>query len=140
MDQRGFERESGDAGALARVQSAYFVTTGVWPLVSPRTFQLITGPKKDFWLVNTAGVLITVIGVTIGLAARRQRVTPEIRLLAIGSALGLTAIDVIYVARRRIAPVYLLDAIVELLMVARWLALGRSPSERQPATATRSRT
>jgi hypothetical protein len=31
--------------AVALIQGVYFVATGVWPLVSIRTFMAITGPK-----------------------------------------------------------------------------------------------
>jgi len=43
------------------------------------------------------------------------------RLLAVGSALGLTGIDVVYVRNGRISKVYLLDAVAELVLVAAWL-------------------
>src|SRR5215212_9273581 len=110
-----------DLGALiALAQGIFYLATGVWPLVSIRSFEAVTGPKADRWLVKTAGVLITAIGAGLTLAGRRKSVTPELRLLAVGSALGLTGIDVVYVARGRIAKVYLLDALAELALVAAW--------------------
>ena len=42
------------------------------------------------------------------LPAWRGRVTPEIVLLAVGSAAGLAGVDVYYVATRVIAKIYLL--------------------------------
>ena len=33
----------------------------------------------------------------------------------------LTGVDVIYVTKRIIAPIYLLDAVVELLLIASWI-------------------
>lgn len=112
--------------AVALAQAIFYVITGIWPLVHIRSFMWVTGPKTDRWLVKTAGVLITVVGAALGLAGLRGRVAPEARLLAVGSALGLTGIDVVYVARRRISPVYLLDALAELLLVAWWLAARRA--------------
>src|SRR3954447_3194547 len=99
--------------AVAVAQAIFYVLTGVWSLVGIRSFQKVTGPKVDVWLVKTVGVLVIVIGGVIGLAGCRKRVTPEVALLATGSAAGLAAIDVVYVARRRIRPVYLLDAAAE---------------------------
>ncbi len=110
---------------LAGGQSAYFSITGIWPLLSIRTFEMITGPKTDKWLVKTAGVLITTIGAVLGLAARRGEATPEIALLAVGSAAGLAGIDVVYVAKKRISPIYLLDAVGEIVLIALWVALWR---------------
>ncbi|NLE52824.1 MAG: hypothetical protein GX613_15610 [Chloroflexi bacterium] len=106
-------------------QSAFYVFTGIWPLVSPPTFQAITGPKVDFWLVKTAGALITAIGAALGLGAVKRRVTPELKLLGIASAAGLAAIDVYYVAQKRISPVYLLDAAAEAALIAAWIAVER---------------
>ena len=106
--------------ALAYAQGGFSLATGIWPLVGIGSFQRVTGPKVDTWLVKTAGVLIAAVGATLVSAARARRVTPEMPLLAAGCAAGLTAIDVVYVARRRIAPVYLLDALAEVLLLAGW--------------------
>lgn len=102
------------------VQALYYLVSGVWPLVGMRSFQALTGPKTDRWLVKTVGVLVTVIGAVLALAGARRRITPEIRLLAIGAGAGLAAIDIIYVARRRIAPVYLLDALAHFVILGGW--------------------
>jgi hypothetical protein len=107
--------------AVALFQGVYFVATGVWPLVSIRTFMAVTGPKTDLWLVKTVGVLVTVIGATILCAAYRRRIDLEILVLAVGSAAALTAIDVIYVSKRVIAPIYLADAVLEIGLIAWWL-------------------
>ena len=110
---------------LALAQAIFYVVTGVWPLVSIRTFEAVTGPKADRWLVKTVGVLVTVIGAVLGLAGWRRRTTPEVALLATGSAMGLAGIDIVYVAKRRISPIYLLDAMVELALAAAWGAARR---------------
>jgi len=111
---------------VSLAQAFYYVVTGVWPLLSLKTFQMVTGPKVDGWLVKTAGVLITAIGLTLGLAGLRKQSSPEIPLLAVGSAAGLTGIDIIYVAKKRISPIYLLDAVGELGLIGLWaFALGR---------------
>jgi hypothetical protein len=62
-----------------------------------------------------------VIGAVLILAGIRENVTPEIFVLASGSAAGLAAIDIIYVTRKRISSVYLLDAFVELILVIIWM-------------------
>src|SRR3954453_9664606 len=103
-------------------QAVYYVVTGVWSLVSIGTFEKVTGPKVDKWLVKTVGVLVIVIGVVIGMGARRGEDRPEISVLAVGGALGLAGIDVVYVARGRIRPVYLLDALAEVGLAGGWLA------------------
>jgi hypothetical protein len=111
-------------------QGAYFLATGVWSLVSIETFQMVTGPKRDIWLVKTVGAIVGVIGGVLILAGARKRITPEVTLLAAGSAAALTAIDVVYVAKRRISPVYLLDAVAELLFIGAWIATDKRVSRR----------
>ena len=73
-----------------------------------RAFERVTGPKTDKWLVKTAGAPPAAIGGGLTLAEARRRVSPEIELLAVTRAAGLTAIDVVYVTKGRISPVYLL--------------------------------
>ena len=108
---------------LARVQAIFYIVTGVWPLVSIRSFEAITGPKADRWLVKTVGVLVGINGLALALAARRRRFPPELVLVAAGNAAALAAIDAVYVAKRRISPVYLLDAAAELVLLASWARL-----------------
>ena len=76
-------------------------------------------------MMRTVGVLVTVIGAVLLLAGRRRRVTDEIVLLAVGSALGLAAIDVIYAVSGRISAVYLADAVVEVGLALLWLVAWR---------------
>ena len=107
-------------------QAGYYVVTGAWGLLDIGSFQKVTGRKIDTWLVKMVSVLVVVIGAVLGLAGRRRRVSPEIALLGMGSAAGFTGIDVFYVARKRISPVYLLDALAEVILIGLWAAaLGR---------------
>src|SRR5215211_4274415 len=119
-----------EAVRLARLQAILYVVTGVWPLVNMRSFEAVTGPKVDRWLVKTVGALVTVIGCALALASRRRQLAPEVVLVAAGSAAALATIDTVYVAKRRISPVYLLDAVAEIALVAGWARLwARGASE-----------
>ncbi|MBC5828876.1 MAG: hypothetical protein GIW98_01615 [Candidatus Eremiobacteraeota bacterium] len=99
------------------IQSLYYVLTGALPLLNIRLFQVATGPKVDLWLVRMVGLLAVVIGLILGIALRNRRVTPEIIMLAVGTACAFGAIDVIYVAMHRIGSIYLLDAAVQTLVI-----------------------
>ncbi len=103
------------------VQGMYFLITGIWPLVSIGTFQLVTGPKTDLWLVKTVGVLIAVIGLGLLVAGVRNQVTPEIVLIGIVSAAGLGTIDIYYSLRGTISKIYLLDAVAEAVLIIAWI-------------------
>lgn len=122
------------------IQGIYYLVTGVWPLVSIETFQMVTGRKTDnlvtgregdHWLVMTVGVLITAIALTLLVAAWRRKDSPEATVLAVASAVGLTAIDIVFVVCHVIPPIYLLDAVAEILLMAGWACvfLARTPSK-----------
>jgi hypothetical protein len=99
-------------------QGVYYVVTGVSPFVSRRLFEAVTGPKRDWWLVKTTGILVTTIGCGTISAVLRGRETPEVAAMAAGCAAGLAAIDTVYALRGRISPVYLADAALELAAIA----------------------
>lgn len=105
---------------VALAQGSYFLITGVWPIFSIGTFMMISGPKTDLWLVKTVGAILSVIGAVLLTAALRSAVTTELALLATASAAALTAVDVIYVTKKVIAPVYLLDAAAEVALIVWW--------------------
>lgn len=111
--------------ALALGQGVYFVATGLWPIVHLRSFEAVTGPKREGWLVKTVGALLTVVGSVVFLSGLRRRVSPEIRLLGSGAAAAMGAVDIIYSAKRRISPIYLVDAVPELLLAGAWWWSGR---------------
>jgi len=117
-----------DPLVILRAQAAYFIATGILPFVSRRAFEAATGRKREWWLVQTVGVLVTAVGGTLLATARRpEPVPPETLGLAAGSAAGLAAIDIVYVARRRISANYLLDASVQIaLLVGLARAVRRS--------------
>ena len=112
-------------------QAGYYLATGLLPFVSRRAFEAVTGPKREWWLVQTVGALVTVIGGALASAATRRRVTPEMLAVAAGSAAALATIDAVHVARRRISPAYLLDAAAELgLLIALARVTRRGPGRR----------
>jgi hypothetical protein len=113
--------------AVIAGQGAYYLLTGVAPFVSRRLFVRATGPKREWWLVQTTGALVTAIGIGLLSAALRDRITPDLVAIASGSALSLTAIDVIYVAKGRIAPTYLADAAVEAALIAALVTASGGP-------------
>jgi hypothetical protein len=92
----------------------YYVVTGLWPIVHLGSFEAITGPKVDDWLVKMVGLLAATIGIALGVAVRHRRWSAEVRALAILSALSFAAIDLRYAFAGRISPIYLADAVVEL--------------------------
>lgn len=111
--------------ALSRVwlpHALYFVVGGIWAIAGRRSFEAITGPKTDYWLVRTVGGLLVAVGAVIGMAGARERITADIRRLAISTSGVLITVDVLATAIGRIRPVYLLDAATNLVLIGGWLA------------------
>ena len=106
---------------VALIQGIYFLVTGVWPLISMRTFLAITGPKTDLWLVKTVGLILAVIGAVLIYAQRTAAVNPPVVFLAIGAAASLVLVEVIYVIKKVISPIYLGDALVEIILIVWWV-------------------
>jgi len=103
-------------------QGCYFLLTGIWPLLHMRSFLAVTGPKADLWLVKTVAALIIAISLALLLAVARNNLTVEVRAIAIASALALLAVDVVYVMKKVLSPIYLADAAAESALIALWLA------------------
>jgi hypothetical protein len=110
--------------SVSSLQAAYYVATGLWSLVHLPSFEAVTGPKVDHWLVRTFGALVTVAGAALAVGAQERR-SRALVVLGAGSALALASAEIVYVLERRISRVYLLDAAVELALAAGWLEVMR---------------
>jgi len=120
-------------------QGGYYLTTGLAPFVSRGWFEAATGPKREWWLVQTVGGLVSVVGGALLVGAARQRFSPELVGIAAGSAAVLAAIDLAYVANRRISPRYLVDAAAEIALLGGLAATRSRPvSTRRPLSAATS--
>jgi hypothetical protein len=102
---------------VLRLQGVYYIITGLWPVVNIYSFELISGPKTDDWLVKMVGLLTASIGLALLVAARGARPSVEGMVLGVVSALSFTAIDVFYVLNGTLLEVYLLDALLEVCIV-----------------------
>lgn len=106
--------------------AAYYVVTGSWPLLHMPSFEFISGPKLEHWLVRTVGALAVANGLALAAGAERAQPSEETVALAVLSATAFAVVDVTYVARRRIRPVYLADALLQLAFIA---AICADPAE-----------
>jgi|SRR5690625_6866 len=57
---RGAKRSHKDMVAI--IQGGYFVVTGLWPIFHMRSFEAISGRKKEKWLVKAMGAMIACVG------------------------------------------------------------------------------
>ena len=104
----------------AMVQGWYYVATGAWALVSMGTFELVTGRKREHWLVRTVALLLVVIGGALVSGQRARRVTRELAVVGAGTPVSLAAIDIGYVLRGVLRPIYLGDALLDVAFALRW--------------------
>jgi hypothetical protein len=110
---------------LARAHGAFNIVSGLWPLVSVRSFEAVFGPKTERWLQYTVAGLLVGIGwsqVRAGAAAQWQAA----RRIGMATAATLLAIDLVYVPRGRIPKTYLLDAVMEAAWLVAWTRMPRS--------------
>jgi hypothetical protein len=120
--------------SVAVAQGITYVATGLWPVVHLRSFEAVTGPKLEGWLVKTVGLLVTAIGATLLVGTREPGAERTMRVLGGTSAAALAGVDVYYAGKRRIKPVYFADAALELAFVVGWLV------RRPRAASLRART
>jgi hypothetical protein len=111
---------------VALAQGAFYAAFGVWPVLHLASFEAVTGPKTDDWLVVTVGALLAVAGAALLVAGARREVAAPLPLLGAGTAAVLLTVDVVYVGNGTIGPIYLLDALAELAIVVAWVVAGRA--------------
>ncbi|HEX6982704.1 MAG TPA: hypothetical protein VF181_08075 [Balneolaceae bacterium] len=124
-------KSSGKVNYLTIAQGIYFFITGIWPILHIESFIAVTGPKTDIWLVKTVGMLALAIGVGLLAAGIKRQLSLPLVLIAAGSAFGFALVDIIYVWKAVIDPIYLLDAFIELILLVFWLVLMFKPRHRE---------
>lgn len=109
---------------LAQVQGGFNLLGGLWPLVSMRSFEAVYGPKEDRWLECTVAGLLATVGVA-QLMSRTRSQLDVARVLGIGAAGTLLAVDLVNVPRGRLSKMYLQDAVCEIGFLAAWAQVSR---------------
>ncbi len=104
---------------LAAVHASYYVVTGAWALVDRRSFERITGRKRDYWLVRLVGALAVAVGASLGSAVATGERRRDDTTLALATSLAFVAADVH--ASRSASPVYLGDVVVHAFFLPAWL-------------------
>lgn len=107
---------------MALTQRPYYLVSGAWSVVHIDSFQRVTGRKADLWLVKTVGLLLVAIGGGLILAGVGRGFVPGLVFIAMASAAALLVIELVYVLKRVIGPIYLADALVELGFLIWWAA------------------
>ncbi|HEX2285534.1 MAG TPA: hypothetical protein VHI10_12060 [Mycobacterium sp.] len=109
-----------NALTVGRLHGTFNVAMGIWPLAHRKSFEAVFGPKVDRWLMYTVAGLMTCIGATQLTSTADPAAVRQARRIGMGCAATLAAIDLVYVPRGRISPMYLLDALAEAGWLAAW--------------------
>lgn len=135
------------AKALAVGQGIFYIFSGLWPIVHYRSFEKVTGPKTDDWLVKTTGGLIAMAGLSILRAGLRSDLNQDLNessnapheaaIVGAGHALILGTSAGYYSLIGRISKVYLFDAVTEYALVGAWLVTALKPGSRNSVVQVR---
>lgn len=118
------------ARGVSAFHAAYLVATGVWPIVHRRSFERVTGPKTDFWLVRAVGGLAMLCGVTLLNRAVRGGPTSDAKILAGGQAAVFLAADAY--ASARVSRIYLGDIVLQAALLPSWFVWDDDPTGQAP--------
>lgn len=103
---------------LAAGHAAYYVVTGAWAVLDRTSFERVTGPKHDYWLVRLVGGLAVAVGASLGAAVVTGRRSRDDTTLAFATSLAFVVADVH--AARTVSRVYLGDVVVHAIFLPAW--------------------
>ena len=110
----------GRAARLSRAHGLFNIVGGLWPLLHMRSFEAVSGPKTDRWLVRTVAGLMVSNGLMQWRAEASADGMAAARRVGMGTALTLGGIDIVYAVPHRISRIYLVDAVLEAGGVLAW--------------------
>lgn len=105
-------------------QGLYYFVTAVWPLLHIRSFEAVTGEKKEDWLVYTVSLMIlssSLIFLYASLLA--ETISIEVVFLSALNAVSLGFISIYYPLRGTIRKIYLADGLLEVFILVLVLIL-----------------
>lgn len=103
---------------LILIQGIYYFLTALWPLIHIKSFEKITGPKTDHWLVYTVSALIICSSlVFLSTALGPFMEGKEVLILSFSNAIALSIVEIFFSLKNVISKIYLLDAAAEISLV-----------------------
>jgi Na+/melibiose symporter-like transporter len=112
------------------VQGVYYVILGLWPWLHPESYLWAAGSDLDIGLLQTLGLTLAVIGVSLAVAAARREESWAIHCLALGSIAALLFSNILFLFRDRFAVLYVLDAVLQVILGALWFLHWQMPRSR----------
>jgi hypothetical protein len=106
---------------LAKGQGAYDLFGGFWPLLHMQSFEAVTGPKDDSWLVRTVAGILVVVGAVLVRDAFRGHVAQGVRFIAAGVSAVLAIVALVSSLAGFISWLYFFDGLIHLAFAMAWL-------------------
>ncbi len=100
----------------------YLLIGGAWPLLSLPTFEEVTGPKSDHFLVRTVALILVLVA-SILFAQRKSPVERSAVFMAMGVSFILGSVAWISAAGGWVWKIYFIDGGIHLLFACAWVYL-----------------
>ena len=106
---------------LIIIQASYTLITAIWPIIHIQSFMEVTGYKTDVWLVKTVGALL--IPISSSLLMHLFVITDRRPAIVLGSfsCVAFIVIDFYYASNDVISDIYMLDGVVQILLLLGWM-------------------
>lgn len=99
-------------------QGIYYLLTALWAIIHIKSFEKVTGPKNDHWLVYTVAAMIVCSSlVFLSASVGPFQISKEVLILSFSNAIALAFIDIVFSLKNVIRKVYLIDAAAEISLV-----------------------
>jgi NAD(P)-dependent dehydrogenase (short-subunit alcohol dehydrogenase family) len=123
---RNAVKSVGTRQGVSLLQGAYYLITGLLPIVSMRSFEKTLGERQEDWLMKTHSAVMAALGGILIWAGLRKSKSPEIPAMGAAAAATLAVPETYYMARKRIQRNFLLDVAPQLAFIGLWAwALSR---------------
>ncbi len=96
---------------IRRVQGAYYVATGLWPVVAVHHYMDATGQEGHAWAARALGGAVAALGLALVLDVLPDR---HARRASIGTSVLLAAGAAYFVARGKGVPVNATDGAIQI--------------------------
>ena len=114
-------RRHGPSRLVSAAQGGSYVAFAGWLFARPRQYRRTHRLRTDDWVLRAHGTWMAVTGSALLVAAIRGTASePEMRLLGLGSAVGLAANDAVGLVRRDVAEIYRSDLAWESALALLW--------------------
>lgn len=105
---------------LIGLHAAYLLIGGAWPMVHMSSFEAVTGPKDEHWLVRSVAGILLVISITLFAQLGKGRIEYAAITTAMGASFVLAVVGFITVMAGVISPIYLADGAMHFFFFACW--------------------